>query len=60
VLQPIIAADGQSAELGIEVVEEVGIGGRSMRMVSQQSGTVVLQAGQPRYSKLSARVNAGQ
>lgn len=55
-----IAADGKSAELSMEVVEEISSGARSVRMSTQQSGTVILLAGQPRYAKLTARITGGQ
>ncbi len=55
-----IAADGKSADVRMEVVEEVGIGGQSLRVSTQQNGTVALLAGQIKYTKLSARTAGGQ
>jgi hypothetical protein len=51
-----IAADGQSAE----VVEEMAIAGQSLRMSSQQTAVLGLVGGQPRYTRLSARITGGQ
>ena len=51
-----VAADGQSAEVTAQVSEEYELDGHTMRQSSQQSGTVVLVGGQPRYSRISARV----
>lgn len=53
-----IAADGQSAEVVAQVSEEYDLGGRAMRQSSRQSSTVVLVGGQPRYSRISARLAA--
>jgi hypothetical protein len=55
-----IAADGQSAELQAEVVEEMSIAGQSLRMSSQQTAVLGLVGGQPRYTRLSARITGGQ
>jgi hypothetical protein len=55
-----IAADGQSAELRAEVVEEMAIAGQSLRMSSQQTAVLGLVGGQPRYTRLSARITGGQ
>jgi hypothetical protein len=55
-----IAADGKSASLEADVIEEINLGGRGMRMTSQQSATVLLVAGQAKYSELSARMTGGQ
>lgn len=53
-----VAADGQSAEVSLRTSEEVEVGGQSLRMTTQQSSTVVLMGGQPRFSRTIARVTA--
>ena len=54
-----IAADGRSAEVAVDVTEELTLGGRSMRQSSQQSATVVLTpGGQARFARVSARMVA--
>lgn len=54
-----IAADGRSADVTVEVTEELALGGRSMRQSRQQTATVVLAAGgQARFSRVSARIVA--
>jgi hypothetical protein len=55
-----IAADGKSAGMEADVIEEINLGGRGLRMTSQQSATVVLVAGQAKYSEVSARLTGGQ
>jgi hypothetical protein len=55
-----IAADGQSAELRAEVIEEMSIAGQSLRMSSQQTAVLGLVGGQPRYTRLPARITGGQ
>ncbi|RST48399.1 hypothetical protein [Variovorax sp. MHTC-1] len=55
-----IAADGKSAGVEADVIEEMNLGGRGLRMTSQQSATVVLVAGQAKYSEVSARMTGGQ
>lgn len=55
-----IAADGQSADVSMVVIEQVHIAGQSLQMQSSQSGRITLAGGQPRYTALSARVVGGQ
>lgn len=55
-----IAADGQSAEVSMVVIEQVQIAGQSLQMQSSQNGRIALVGGQPRYTALSARVVGGQ
>lgn len=53
-----IAADGQSAELSLQTSEEAELGGQSLRVTTQQSSTVVLVGGQPRFSRTIVRATA--
>ncbi|WAC73466.1 hypothetical protein OU995_01575 [Roseateles sp. SL47] len=54
-----IASDGKSADVSAEVLEEVGVGGRSLvRMSSKQTFSVEMRKGKPKYVKLSARYTA--
>lgn len=55
-----IAADGKSASLELDVMEEINMRGRALRMTTQQSATVVLVAGQAKYAELTARITGGQ
>lgn len=55
----VIAPDGKSADVQTDVLEEVGVGGRTLvRMRSKQIFTVELRKGKPLYTKLSARYTA--
>ena len=55
-----IAADGQSGDLSVDVVEEVSIGGQSTRTTSQQTATVALIAGQLRFTRVNARMTVSK
>lgn len=56
-----IAPDRKSADISMDVTEEVGVGSRgTIRVTSQQHGQLVLQAGQLRYTELSARVTGAR
>ncbi|MBB3195506.1 hypothetical protein [Roseateles terrae] len=55
----VLSPDGKSADVQTDVVEEVGLGGRTLaRMRSKQIFTVELRKGKPLYTKLSARYTA--
>ncbi len=55
----VVSPDGKSADVDTDVVEEAGVGGRTLvRMRSKQLFTVELRKGKPLYTKLSARYTA--
>ncbi len=54
-----IAPNGKTADFSADVVEEAGVGGRTlMRMNSKHTYTVELRKGKPVYTRLSARYTA--
>jgi hypothetical protein len=52
-----IAADGQSAELRMNVTETIQVGGQELHATSRQRASIALIDGKPRYTRVSARVS---
>ncbi len=55
-----VSDDRQQADVSLEVVETVRMGGRGASASSTQQATIQLVNGQPRYTAASARITAGQ
>jgi hypothetical protein len=55
-----VSDDSRQADVSLEVVETVHMGGRSASASSTQQATIQLVNGQPRYTAASARITAGQ
>jgi hypothetical protein len=53
-----ITDGGKSAEITMDVHDSVRVGGHELRQTSQQDATVSLIEGQPRYTRLTARLAA--
>lgn len=54
-----IAPDGKSAELKVKVTESMSVMGQTVTQRSDQSATLELIDGKPKYTRVTARMSGG-